>query len=373
MAVVLLAVVVFLAFSNGANDNAKGVASLYGSGTLRYRGAIAWATATTFAGSMAATFVAAALLQRFTGKGLVPDALAATDAFACAVAAGAGVTVILATRLGFPVSTTHALTGAMVGSGWLGAADRVDVGVLGRSFVLPLVLSPILAIAFGAGLYLVLRHVRLRAGIDKAWCVCVGETTQLIAIARPASTLMVDAVRPPVTVRAGTTDTCAQQYTGRVLGVDSEQLMNVLHVTSAGIVSFARGLNDTPKMAALLLVLPSWGAAGGMLTVAAAIALGGLLSARRVAETMSHDITSMNHGQGLSANLATACLVIGASTFGWPVSTTHVSVGSLFGIGLTTRQANTRVMRNILLSWLVTLPCAALVSAAVSWAIGRVS
>jgi PiT family inorganic phosphate transporter len=78
---------------------------------------------------------------------------------------------------------------------------------------------------------------------------------------------------------------------------------------------------------------------------------------------MSHKITAMNHGQGFSANLATGILVILASLFGLPVSTTHVSVGALFGIGLATGQADARVMRNIALSWIITLPCAALISA----------
>lgn len=71
----------------------------------------------------------------------------------------------------------------------------------------------------------------------------------------------------------------------------------------------------------------------------------------------------MNHGQGFSANLATGILVIVASLFGLPVSTTHVAVGSLFGIGLATGQGNSRVMLHIALSWLITLPCAALISA----------
>jgi PiT family inorganic phosphate transporter len=79
----------------------------------------------------------------------------------------------------------------------------------------------------------------------------------------------------------------------------------------------------------------------------------------------------MNHGQGFSANLATGVLVILASVYGLPVSTTHVSVGALFGIGLTTGNANPQVMRNIVLSWFVTLPCAALLSAAAYWLIAR--
>jgi PiT family inorganic phosphate transporter len=164
---------------------------------------------------------------------------------------------------------------------------------------------------------------------------------------------------------------CAQRYAGRFWGIASQPAMDAAHFLSAGVVSFARGLNDTPKMAALLLILPALGARWGLMAVAVAIAVGGLLSARRVAETMSHKITGLNHGQGFSANLATGLLVIVATLFGLPVSTTHVSVGALFGIGLTTRQADGRVVRNILLSWLVTVPCAAALSAAVYWLANR--
>jgi len=130
-------------------------------------------------------------------------------------------------------------------------------------------------------------------------------------------------------------------------------------------------LNDTPKIAALLLVVKVLDIHWGLVAVAVAIALGGLLNAKKVAETMSLKITAMNHGQGFSANLSTGILVILASKYGLPVSTTHVSVGSLFGIGLTTGKANLRVVLGILLSWLLTMPCAALIAALVYWLIRR--
>jgi inorganic phosphate transporter, PiT family len=107
--------------------------------------------------------------------------------------------------------------------------------------------------------------------------------------------------------------------------------------------------------------------------MAVAIAIGGLLSAGRVAETMSHRITGMNHGQGLAANVSTGLLVILATRYGLPVSTTHVSVGSLFGIGLIARKANVGVVLGIVLAWLLTLPCAALISGIVYWLVGRAS
>jgi hypothetical protein len=76
MTIMLLFITVcFLAFSNGANDNFKGVASLFGSGTTSYRAALTWATITTLAGSICALFLAQTLLIKFSGKGLAPDTL----------------------------------------------------------------------------------------------------------------------------------------------------------------------------------------------------------------------------------------------------------------------------------------------------------
>jgi PiT family inorganic phosphate transporter len=359
----LFIAVAFLAYSNGANDNFKGVASLFGSRTTTYRAALAWATLTTLAGSVGSIFLAEALLKKFSGKGLVPDALAGSEPFLLAVALGAGLTVILATRLGFPVSTTHGLTGAIVGSGLMAVGGEVAFGVLGRQFLLPLLLSPVLAVLLGAGLYLALHSLRLRLGITKETCVCLGAEPRAIAVPQPVSGPAVPAAGT-WSVAVDSEARCAERYAGVLFGVNGQRLMDAAHFLSAGVVSFARGLNDTPKMAALLLVVPALDSRRGLVMVAVAMALGGLLSARRVAETLSHKITAMNHGQGFSANLATGLLVILASTLGLPVSTTHVSVGALFGIGATTRQADYRVVSGIVLAWLLTLPCAMALGAA---------
>src|SRR6476659_7551061 len=143
--IALLLAACFLAWSNGANDNFKGVASLYGCRAATYRTAITWATITTFAGSIASIFLAQALLKRFSGKGLVPDSFVSSEAFLLAVVVGAAVTVIAATRFGFPISTTHALTGAIVGCGLVAVGMGVNFAALGKGFVLPLLLSPVLA------------------------------------------------------------------------------------------------------------------------------------------------------------------------------------------------------------------------------------
>jgi PiT family inorganic phosphate transporter len=316
--------------------------------------------------------LAQALLTKFSGRGIVPDQIVGSEAFVLAVALGAGLTVIIATLTGFPVSTTHALTGAIVGAGLVAVGTGVNVQSLGGGFLLPLALSPILALVLAAGFYLVLRFLRLQLGITKEWCVCLGETPQVVPIPQPASVMALQGTVPfTLTVSAGQLGECAERYTGSFLGIRSQTIMDVAHFLSAGIVSFARGLNDTPKIAAMLLVVRALDIRWGIVAIAVAIAIGGLLSAARVAKTMSHRITEMNHGQGLAANVSTGLLVILATRYGLPVSTTHVSVGSLFGIGLIARKANVGVVLAIVLSWLLTLPCAALISGMVYWLAGR--
>ena len=187
----------FLAYSNGANDNFKGVASLFGSRTTSYRTAIGWATASTFGGSICAIFLAQALLKAFSGKGLVPDRIAGSEHFLLAVALGGGITVIAATYLGFPISTTHALTGAILGSGLMAAGTQVNFQSLGKGFLLPLLLSPVLAVILAAVLYLLLRFLRLRLGISKEWCICVGPGQRFVPMAQPASAMAVQVTAVP--------------------------------------------------------------------------------------------------------------------------------------------------------------------------------
>lgn len=351
-----------LAYANGANDNFKGVATLLGSGTADYRRALVWATITTALGSVTALVLARGLLQSFTGRGLVPVATAADLSFPAAVALAAGLTVLLATRLGFPVSTTHALLGAMVGAGLLASPDGVNGSKLAIGFMLPLLTSPFIAVLGVVLLYPPLRSLRRRMGVSQETCICVGE--EIVAVV-PDAVSAEQALRalslPKITT--GTTATCRVRYGGTVLGLQARPVLDVLHYLSAGAVSFARGVNDTPKIAALLLVGDMVAPGVALTAVGAIIAVGGLTAARRVARTMSQRVTEMNPGQGFVANIVTASLVIGASTLGLPVSTTHVSCGSLFGIGAVTRQAHWKTIGAIMLAWVTTLPLAGVLGA----------
>jgi inorganic phosphate transporter, PiT family len=158
---------------------------------------------------------------------------------------------------------------------------------------------------------------------------------------------------------------CVERYSGAFLGITTQALVDALHHLSAAAISFARGLNDTPKIVALLLVVRPFEISISTVAIASAIAVGGLIQARKVALTMSKRIAGMNNGQALTANLITAFLVIFASKLGMPVSTTHVSVGAIAGIGLVNGRARWRMLSQLLLSWFLTLPLAAAIASAV--------
>ncbi len=366
MTALLIALIVLgLAYANGANDNFKGVATLFGSGASDYRGALGLATAATFAGSLSSIVVGAGLVAKFSGKGLVPDAVLADPGFVSAVGLAAAGTVFLATHFGFPISTTHALVGGLVGAGLSARGiGGVDFASLGTAFVAPLVLAPLAAIALTALAYPLLHASRKALGVARETCVCVGEEVRVVAVEPRGEALAASIARALPSVTIASPRECIQRYSGRVAGASVQTLLDRLHYLSAGAVCFARGLNDTPKVVALLVTVQALHVPLASSVVAVAMVVGGLISARRVAETMSRRITAMNHGQGLTANLATAFLVIWASRWGLPVSTTHVSCGSLFGIGAVTGQARWGAIGSIALAWVTTLPVAAALAAA---------
>ncbi len=366
----LLAAVLLLSWSNGANDNFKGVATLYGSGAASFRGALVWATATTFVGSLVSVALARRLAVAFSGKGLIAAELIDPPMLA-AIGAAAALTILAATLVGMPTSTTHALTGALVGAALVAAGPAGPVGVdwerLLTRFAQPLLLSPLLAVVATALLYPALRKLRLALGIERHTCVCIGDGEPL-PIAAASSALALAPDRPALAIALGDDERCVERYGGRLLGLEAQRAVDALHFLSAGAVCFARAVNDTPKIAALLLAFAALGSASAtpaiLLAVAVAMATGGWLQARKVAETMSRRITDLDPGQGLTANLVTAALVLGASHLGVPVSTTHVTCGSIFGIGLANRRGDRRTIRRILLTWVTTLPVALALGAA---------
>ncbi len=363
----LLLAGLLLAYANGANDNFKGVATLFGCGATDYRRALVWATVTTLAGSAASVVLAGEILKSFSGKGLVDPHLVSAPTYTAAVALGAAATVLVATRVGMPVSTTHALIGALLGAG-VAAGSAVDGGRLIDGFAKPMLVSPLIAIVATVTVYPLLRRARAACGVTASTCLCAGQERFECAPAGMAAATTLPVA--PLSFRVGDAEECFKQHSGEVLKVESASVMETAHYISAGAVGFARGLNDTPKIAAILLAAPSIGGPTSLILVGLLMAIGGLLNARRVAMTMSQRITPLNPGQGFTANLLTSLIVIGASRLGLPVSTTHVSCGALFGIGAVSGSANWAAIATILLAWVTTLPVGGALGALCYWGLG---
>jgi PiT family inorganic phosphate transporter len=345
---------ILLGWANGSNDVSKGIATLVGSGIANRRAAVLWGVLWTFAGSVAAVLVSRALVATFSGVGFL--AVPVTDpAFLASVSLGALLWVAFASRTGLPVSTTHAIAGALAGAGVAAqGAASLHWSFLARKVALPLGLSPLVSILLVSALFPLLRR-----GVSRfeTYCLCI-ERRELVPAGAASLLASSSVVVPSAVVAPAVECESAPAITARLSAVDA------LHWLSAAATSFARGLNDTPKIVALgvgAAAVAGLPPASLFVAIALSMAAGGLVAGFRVVETLACRVTKMTPGEGFAANVVTTILVGTASFAALPVSTTHVSSGAIIGIGLHHGSAiRWRTVREMALAWLVTLPVAAL-------------
>jgi inorganic phosphate transporter, PiT family len=359
MVALLVALTLVVAFANGANDVSKGVATLVGSGVTDLRRALLWGTAWTVAGGVIAAFASQGLVAVFSGKGL----LAATPGthFLVAVAVGAIGWLIIATRTGLPVSTTHSLVGGLVG---VGIAAEGMAGVRWAAVVtkiaVPLAVSPLAALALMMASYPLIGFAFRRF---HRYCVCVErEEPVVVGVGSAAALTGGSAMR----VIAGAD--CPSAVVARVNAMDS------LHWLTSGATSLFRGMNDTPKILALGVVAAAATGIGTewfFLLVALAMGLGSYVAGRRVTETLAGRVTTIRHDDGFAANLVASALVGIASFHALPVSTTHVSTGAITGVGARKADVRWKMVRHMTVAWVVTLPVAGIIAALAYLAIGQ--
>ena len=359
--IILLALGFALAYVNGANDVSKGIATLVGGGVTNFRRAIAWGTFWTGVGGIASAFLSRAMIQTF-GSGLLAPGIHASEAAALATIIGAALWVALATMGGLPVSTTHAIVGSIAGTTALAyGVGGVNWVSLGGKIALPLLLSPIVSLILTSTL---LRVWSMSTAGTVNDCLCAELVQPFQAMAGSDGIVLPSPLMPGVQVA---TCIASEATSPRIT-------LNHLHWLTSGAASFARGLNDVPKMVALLLSAALLSGTVSAIPVAyfAGIALGMVcgswMAGQRITEVLACEVTPMDHREGFVANLTTAALVGVGAALGWPMSTTHVASGAILGIASTRKEggnepANYRTIRAMLVAWVVTLPVAALLGA----------
>ncbi len=352
-----------IAYVNGANDVSKGVATLVGSGITDFRRAILWGTLWTGIGGVSAALLARAMVYTF-GKGMLASGTQVTLGAALATIAGAALWVGIATRKGLPVSTTHAIVGSVAGVGFVAyGLGRVNWSVFGGKIVLPLLVSPLASLLITAT---ILRVWRALARGSVADCICAQVAQPMVlgnelALANPSIFL------PQVHIAACT----ARQNSSSGLTLDH------LHWLTSGATSFSRGLNDAPKMVAIVMSASLLAGSGVIAPIVFFVAIGigmvagSWIAGRRVTEVLACKLTVMDHRQGFIANLVTAALVGPGAALGLPMSTTHVASGAIIGVASDQPTgANNKTVRGMLLAWVVTVPAAALLGVAAFLSLG---
>jgi len=320
--VLLVALALVFDFLNGFHDSANSVATVVSTRVLTPRFAVLWAAFFNF---VAFLFFGLHVANTI-GNGII-DITIVDKGIIFGTLAGACVWDVFTWYFGLPTSSSHALMGGMIGAALVkaGTGSLVWRGIL--KTVLFIFLSPAIGLALGSLMGVVVYRLSARSAPAK---------------------------------------------------VDS--LFRKTQLASAALYSLGHGANDAQKtMGIIASLLFSAGLLGAtfhiplwiVLSCHAAIALGTMLGGWRVVKTMGQRVTKLKPVDGFSAETAAAATLFSASGLGIPVSTTHTITGAIMGVGSLKRLSAVRwgVAGRIVWAWILTVPCAAGVSALVYWSV----
>ncbi len=351
----------YMAMNIGANDVANNVGPAVGSNALTLTGAILIAAIFEAAGALLAGGEVVGTIK----KGIIdPSSITSPDVFVwlmlAALLAGA-LWLNLATWLGAPVSTTHSIVGGVLGAGiaagGFGIANWGQMGAIAASWVISPVLGGVIAAAF---LYFIKRAILYRddvtaaakrivpillalmvwafvtylalKGLKKIWkldLLAAGGIGLAVAVA------VLFMIKPAINRAA---DTIGNSQDG------INKLFTVPLIFAAAMLSFAHGANDVANAVGPLAAIndsiinsgvsakahiPIW----VLMVGAIGIALGLMLYGPKLIKTVGSEITELNKIRAFCVAMAAAITVIIASQLGLPVSSTHIAVGGIFGVG----------------------------------------
>jgi PiT family inorganic phosphate transporter len=336
-------------YINGFHDTANAIATSVSTRALKPEHAIVLsATANFFGAIVFGTAVASTI-----GSGIVQDKMIlGSGAMVLAGALLGAISWNLITwALAIPSSSSHALIGGLIGAAWAASgADAVQWSNFVAKVVVPLVSSPFLGLAIGFAFMVVLLNLIVRAS--------------------------------PRRIRGGiqrlrSNGEAQPEDTGEALGVSPmriNQRFRRLQVLSATYMALSHGSNDAQKtMGIMTLALFSANAIPNktvpiwvILMAATAMSLGTAAGGWRIMKTMGQKVVKLDPIHGFAAETTAASIILAASHFGMPVSTTHVISTAIMGVGSSDRPnaVHWGLARSIVTAWILTIPCSALIAAA---------
>ncbi|MEE2610998.1 MAG: inorganic phosphate transporter [Pseudomonadota bacterium] len=385
----------YMAWAIGANDVANAMGTSVGSGALTVGGAIIVAAIFEFAGA----FLAGGHVTDTVRKGMLDMSLLGREQLIygmMASLASAGTLLIGATRFGLPISTTHAIVGAIVGFG----AVAIGIDAVNWPKVLQISLSwitsPLLAGVIAFTIFHLIRSTILNKSnpvhqirkYGPAFFFFVFFIIGLVTLFKGLKHINLD-----LDLMEALAGSVALGLIGSGIGAffirrvqigeadpdhrfdQVERIFVVLQILTACAIAFAHGSNDVANaigpLAAIVNAVENvdltakapvapWMLAIGGLGIVIGLATWGY----RVMETVGKRITELTPSRGFAAQLAAASTIVLASRLGIPISTTHTLVGAVLGVGLARgiTALDLRVVGNILASWIATLPIAAALS-----------
>lgn len=390
---------VFMAWGIGANDVANAMGTSVGSRALTIRQAIVIAMIFEFAGAyLAGGEVTSTIRKGIIDPGMMADTPELLVYGMLSALLAAGTWLLIASILGWPVSTTHSIVGAIVGFAAVGiSVDAVAWGKVGK-IVASWVVSPLLAGTIAFLLFRSVQHLILNT--DKPfvnakryipmYMFAVGFLISMVTLIKGLKHVFKDSgFQLSFLEQAGIASVIGLLVAG--IGIyflskikeeeqtehgsrfaNVEKVFAILMVFTACAMAFAHGSNDVANavgpLAAIYGVLqtgavtaktmmPSW----ILLLGGAGIIIGLATYGWKVIATIGKKITELTPSRGFAAELAAAATVVLASGLGLPISTTHTLVGAVLGVGLARGigALNLRVIGTIFVSWVVTLPAGA--------------
>ncbi|MCB2145200.1 MAG: inorganic phosphate transporter [Deltaproteobacteria bacterium] len=383
----------YMAWNIGANDVANSMAPAVGAKAITIRQAVFIAGILNIVG---ATFIGSHVTNTIR-KGIVSTEVMSDPhvvlAGALAAMLAAALWVSYATWRSLPVSTTHSIVGAMIGFGiTAGGFSVINWGKLGE-IVLSWIISPVLSLIIGFLMFKVIIKVILSR--DSVFEQSIRTSPYFIASAIFVVVLSFIFKTPlgnqltlstPQALIAASVFAFVFGYLGKFLlqkflsqnGGDSngaEEVFRRIQIGTACYIALAQGANDVANAIgplAVIYFLVKTGTVGAKVPVpiflllfgGVGIALGIGMAGKRVMTTIGTQITTLTNTRGFAVSFSAATTVLVASKLGLPVSTTHAAVGGVMGVGLARGldAVNFRIIFQIMIYWVLTVPASAITS-----------